>query len=217
MEWKIVSFILIGVLVGLAVGFSTSYIVYLPDIQRQYPNYGTELSSLQSQLTQMNSQLSQMNSTLGGLMHPQPTWNVISSTQNVSWTNSDTGSGYTNSSIGLGFYDINCTGFSRMFVYITIGMMSPPSGSTTTFSLQQIVWHLYPNGGEFTWARQDVALGVLSVTAPPYLNFSGSSASSQGGAQFTVIGQYADLTFWGSSTSPAGWAVITCSIYLRNE
>ena len=208
MEWKIVSFILIGVLVGLTVGASASYVAYLPDIQRQYPDYGTELSSMQIQLGLMYTQLLQLNTTLAALAQAQPTWNVISSTQNFSWTTPNT---------GFIFSDINCAGFSRMFVYITIDSMNPPVGSTTTFSLEQIQWHLYPTGGEWTWSRQDVAQGILSVSSNPGEFYNGSSTTSQGGAQFTVIGQYADLYFSYNSTSPAGWAVVTCSIYLRNE
>jgi hypothetical protein len=39
MEWKIVSIALIGVIVGLAFGSAFVYEMYLPDIQRTYPDY----------------------------------------------------------------------------------------------------------------------------------------------------------------------------------
>src|SRR4030066_2561152 len=67
MEWKIVSVALIGVIVGLAVGSAFVYEMYLPNIQRTYPDYGSTLNHVGSQLNSLQSQISAMNLTLNNL------------------------------------------------------------------------------------------------------------------------------------------------------
>jgi len=201
MEWRITSVILIALLIGLGIGYVVSAITYQRD-------YSGQLDNIKRQLDNIQIQLSQVNQTF--TLPPEPTFTVVSTNQNFSWTNPNT---------AVGFYDINCTGFSRMFVYLTIDKMNPPTGNTTTFSLAQIIWHLYPYSSqhEWTWSRQDVAPETLNITAYPYDRLNGTDIRSLGGPQFTTLGQYADLTFAFNSTAPTGWALLTCSIYLRNE
>ena len=67
MEWKIVSVALIGVIVGLALGSAFVYEMYLPDIQRTYPDYSSSLNHVSSQLNSLQSQISAMNLTLNNL------------------------------------------------------------------------------------------------------------------------------------------------------
>jgi len=239
MNWKIPSIILIAILVAVGFTCAATIALYERDYSGHLDSIEGQLSEMNQtliRLSQMNQQmsqnlatLSQMNQTLVKLSQmsqnlatlsqinrtlttlvAQPAYAVISMRQNFSWTNPDT---------AVGFYDINCSKFSRMFVYLTIDKMNPPTGNTTTFWLSQIIWHLYPSNrqSEWTWSRQDVAPETLSITAYPFDNFNGSTSESQGGAEFTTIGQYADLTFYFNSTAPTGWALLTCSVYLRNE
>jgi hypothetical protein len=212
MEWKIASIILIALLIGVGIGYAVSLMMYERDYSGHLDSIERQLDDILIQLSQVNQTLtilSQLNQTITALAL-EPTYTVISITQNFSWANPNT---------AVIFYDINCTKFSHMFVYLTIDKMNPPTGSTTTFWLTQIVWHLYPYSSqdEWTWSRQAVAPETLNLTAYAYNNFNGTDTASQGGAQFTTIGQYADLTFAFNSTAPTGWVLLTCSIYLRNE
>ena len=67
MEWKIVSIALVGVVIGLALGSVFVYEMYLPDIQRTYPDYSSNLNHVNSQLSALQAQISAMNLTLNNL------------------------------------------------------------------------------------------------------------------------------------------------------
>lgn len=210
MEGKIIAVVLIVLLLGLGFGYVISTVTFENDYSGKFANILYQLANISSQLDGIQTELQDINQNLSNAPKPNPTYNVVSTTQNFSWTNPNT---------GFGFYNINCSGFSRMFVYATIDEMNPPTGSTTNFWLVQIVWHLYPNSfqQEFTWYLQDVAPNTLNIPVYPTDHFDGTDKRSQGGVLFTTSGQYADLYFAFNSTASVGWAMLTCSIYLRNE
>jgi hypothetical protein len=191
LRWELVVFALTGILVGLAIGYAVTYEAYVVPIQRQLQDFSSDIAGIQSSLANVSSQVLAINSSLSeinsGLARvSEPAWRLVSITDNFSWSNPNT---------SPVFSYVNCSGFSRMFVYITIDLMEPATGYTTTFSLHQIEWHLYQNPENWTYARTDVPSGTLDITTQPNNNFNGSDRSSQGGAEFTVIGPLAEMIF----------------------
>lgn len=209
MDWKIVSMILIVLLLGVGLGYTVSFEVSQRD-------YSGQLDSIEGQLENVTAQLSELNQSLGILpqisnntMHAnEPSYSVLSQDQTAKWSSS---------SAGFNIYVFNCSGFSNMFVYLTVNSLDPPTGATWNFWLSKIDWHAYPSSTntEFTYSSQDVAPGVLMLTTNPEDNFNGSTVASQGGASFATLGGSAWLYVTFNSTA-TGSAQITCTIYLRN-
>jgi len=101
MEWKIAALVLIGILLGLGVGYAVAYMVYVPGLQREYQDFTASSAFVQNELQNLTSQVSGINSTLSALQDMQsqlsemnsklstfaPPWSktVLYAEYNLSW------------------------------------------------------------------------------------------------------------------------------------
>jgi hypothetical protein len=79
MKWKIAALVLMGLLVGLGIGYAVAYLAYVPDLQREYQDFTAHLALVQDQLQNLTSQLSGIDSTLSALQSLQSNVSEIDS------------------------------------------------------------------------------------------------------------------------------------------
>ena len=209
MDWKIVSMILIVLLVGVGLGYSVSSVVSQRDYSGQLTSIEGQLENVTAQLSELNQSLSILSQISNNTMYlNEPGYSVISQNQTATWSSS---------SAGVVGFEFNCSGFTNMFVYLTVNNLNPSTGATWNFWLSKIEWHAYPSSYNFEWtySSQDVAPGVLMLTTNPEDNFNGSTFASQGGASFVTLGSSAWLYVSFNSTA-IGSAQLSCTLYLRN-